>query len=68
MESKSHIVLILCFAIAVIVLYARVLIPYDTSPLPLSEPVSPASDDIITIHYHERPPYYTTGPYGVYGL
>jgi hypothetical protein len=26
------------------------------------------SDSDITILYHERPPYYVTGPLGIYGL
>ncbi|MGD9732118.1 MAG: substrate-binding periplasmic protein [Desulfamplus sp.] len=33
-----------------------------------SDKGSSDSDDIITVHYHEKPPYYVTGDFGVYGL
>jgi polar amino acid transport system substrate-binding protein len=70
MKSIKLLIPFLCFAIAIIVLYARVFIPHDLSPSStnIKKPVSMISDAVITIHYHERAPYYSTGPLGVYGI
>ncbi len=57
----------LCLGIAVALLFGRGFIPDGgVSPIPLA--VEKPADGVITIHYHERPPYYLTGPLGVYGL
>jgi len=68
MKFKSLLIPFLCIIIAVIALYARSLIPHGSSSLTLIKPSDqPISADVITIHYHERPPYYSSGPLGVYG-
>ena len=69
MKFKSVLIPSLCFVIAVIVLYGRIFIPHDVSSLSdITPSLEMRSTDVITIHYHERPPYYETGPLGVYGL
>nr|QIV52837.1 hypothetical protein [uncultured bacterium] len=52
-----------------LVLYGKSYI-YRQAPdfTPVSPTVSQPTGDAITIHYHERVPYYVTGPNGVYGL
>ena len=70
-KVKSGILLIpvLCLIAAVVLLYAK---PYITGRIqqPLTVPVLKGNgpQEAVTIHYHERPPYYVTGPLGVYGL
>ncbi len=69
-KNGLSLVPVLCLIIAAGVLYAKPVILTIVFH-PLSIPVldgksSPGSD--IVIHYHERPPYYVTGPLGVYGL
>lgn len=69
MKFKSVLIPILCLVVAVTVLFGKSLISRDQSPL--SRPSAPnpqTGNDMITLHYHERPPYYVTGPLGVYGL
>ena len=71
MQFKNSHIPFLCLVIAVIVLFGSGFIFPDL--LPLSRPGYPklqpeSINDMITIHYHERPPYYVTGPLGVYGL
>lgn len=57
----------LCLGIAVVLLFGRGFIPHgEQSPIPFA--MEKPADGVITIHYHERPPYYMTGPLGVYGL
>ena len=57
----------LCLGIAVALLFGRGFIPHG-GLFPVSLAVEKPADGVITIHYHERPPYYMTGPLGVYGL
>lgn len=58
-----------CLVTVVSILFARPFIFRDTSPPLRDMPVfPPPTDEVITVHYHERVPYYVTGPYGVYGL
>ncbi|MCK5100993.1 MAG: transporter substrate-binding domain-containing protein, partial [Desulfobacteraceae bacterium] len=53
----------------ILVLYGRIFIPHNKpSAIVLNSPVSLITKNIITIHYHERPPYYVTDSSGVYGL
>lgn len=69
MKFKKVLIPYLCFIIAVMVLYGKLFIPHGSSSLTLVKPFDPVpSTDVITIHYHERPPYYSTGPLGVYGI
>ncbi len=70
-KIKSGILLIplLCLIAAVVLVYAK---PYISGRIqhPLTVPVLKGNgpEKAVTIHYHERPPYYVTGPLGVYGL
>ncbi|MCF8092614.1 MAG: hypothetical protein K9K21_00530 [Desulfotignum sp.] len=70
-KVRSGILLIpfVCLAAAVGLLYAK---PHISGWFehPLSVPVLTGNgpEQGITVHYHERPPYYVTGPLGVYGL
>lgn len=59
----------MCMVAAVAVLFGRSYISADI-PQPSDTDSSPVqtSEDVITLHYHERPPYYITGPLGVYGI
>lgn len=69
MKYRSTLIPLLCVVLAVMVLYGKTFIPHGRSSPSLSNPTaSSPPEDIITIHYHERPPYYMTGPLGVYGL
>lgn len=69
MKLKNIFIPSLCFVIAVIILYGRLFILYDVSSFsPINPLPQDSSANIITVHYHERPPYYSTGPLGVYGL
>ncbi len=69
MRLKSVLIPGLCLAAAVAVLFGKSFLAPDLPQTSRQEPqgVQP-SQAIITIHYHERPPYYITGPLGVYGL
>ena len=69
MRYRSAIIPGLCLAAALAVLFGKSFIIRDlqSSPRPDS-PGLAAGEDVITLHYHERPPYYITGPLGVYGL
>lgn len=69
MKYRSTFIPILCLILAVLVLYGKTFIPHSRISPSLASPSSSLPlDDIITLHYHERPPYYVTGPLGVYGL
>jgi len=69
MKLKKILIPFLCFIVAILVLYGRVFIPHDLPSLNLVKPSVPFSlTDVITIHYLDRPPYYSSGPLGVYGL
>lgn len=64
---KGGLIPLLCLGIALALLFGRGFIPHgEQSPVLLA--VEKPADGVITIHYHERPPYYVTGPLGVYGL
>lgn len=69
-SSSPVLVPLLCLVFAVAVLYARPYIAEWVSPHPPEPPVleSERAEAAVTVHYHERPPYYVTGPLGVYGL
>ncbi|MEA2108694.1 MAG: hypothetical protein U9P07_04665, partial [Pseudomonadota bacterium] len=60
----------LCLVIAIAILFGKNFISQDMKPLThqTTSNTPPAPHGIITIHYHERPPYYITGSLGVYGL
>lgn len=68
-KLKPLLIPILCLAAAIILLYAR---PFMNQDLPTQSfqkhTLTRLPDNIITIHYHERSPYYITGPLDVYGL
>ncbi len=58
---------LLCLALAVALLFGRGFIPHGGESPPFLT-METLADGVITLHYHERPPYYMTGPLGVYGL
>ncbi|MCK5311466.1 MAG: transporter substrate-binding domain-containing protein [Desulfobacteraceae bacterium] len=69
MKFNNTFISIVCLIIAILVLYGRILIPHDTQPaIVINSSDSQFTNNIITIHYHERPPYYVTDSSGVYGL
>jgi polar amino acid transport system substrate-binding protein len=68
-KYKSILITGLCLAVVITVLYGRAFIfrnppPSSHQPSLIKQP----AENVITMHYHERAPYYVTGPYGVYGL
>lgn len=70
-EARSGILLIpvVCLAAALCLLYAKPLVSgrlVHSLPGPVLKGNGPEQG--VTVHYHERPPYYVTGPLGVYGL
>lgn len=68
-KFKSSLILVLCLVVAVIVLYSRVFISRNSQAPPREPSIAhQPTADVITIHYHERPPYYVTGHFGVYGI
>ncbi|MFN2356348.1 MAG: hypothetical protein ABR534_01245 [Desulfotignum sp.] len=68
-QSSTFLVPVVCLFAAIALLYAK---PYTSGRIqhPLTVPVlkGDGPEQGITIHYHARPPYYVTGPLGVYGL
>lgn len=69
LKLKSLLIPTACLVTVVSLLFARPFIFRDTSPPSRqTSVVPPPADEVITVHYHERVPYYVTGPYGVYGL
>lgn len=67
--SRILLIPFVCLAAAIGLLYAKPYIsgrPGDSVTLPILKGDGPEQG--ITVHYHERPPYYVTGPLGVYGL
>lgn len=59
----------MCLVAAVAVLFGRSFIAGDIpQPSTTDSTIVQPAEDVITLHYHERPPYYITGPLGVYGL
>ncbi len=74
MKIKNNLLLslipFLCLISAIALLYAKPHIlkhVYHPLDIPVLEGKAALLPE-ITIHYHERPPYYVTGPLGVYGL
>lgn len=60
---------IFCLCLAVALLYVKPFLAdriFHPEPMPVVSDTR--SDSDITIFYHERPPYYVTGPLGIYGL
>ena len=57
----------LCLSLALALLFGRGMIPHGKGAS-FSPVMAAPGDGAITIHYHERPPYYMTGSLGVYGL
>ncbi|MCF8074787.1 MAG: hypothetical protein K9K63_05505 [Desulfotignum sp.] len=60
---------IFCLCLAVVLLYAKPFLAgriFHPDPMPVISDTR--SDSDITMLYHERPPYYVTGPLGIYGL
>lgn len=67
--EKKRIIPFVCLVLAIIFLYLRPFVLEESSESKTSPHPQPnISGDMIIIHYHERPPYYSTGPFGVYGL
>ncbi len=59
----------LCLVVAVAIVFGKnFILPAMTSLVHQNTPDPPPAHDAITMHYHERPPYYTTGSLGVSGL
>lgn len=60
---------LLCLLSAFLVLFGKTLL-FERISYGKATPAGRSHDkqDIITIHYHERSPYYMTGPLGIYGL
>jgi hypothetical protein len=53
----------------VAILFAKGFLPRELpSAAPKAAGEASPAEQVITLHYHERPPYYITGPLGVYGL
>jgi len=67
MKFKTSSIPFLCLVLALTLFYTRQFIPHNLSS-PDGVSLSQAEADVITLHYHERAPYYMTGPLGVYGL
>jgi hypothetical protein len=60
---------VFCLCLAVVLVYAKPFLAdriFHPDPMPVISDTR--SDSDITILYHERPPYYVTGPLGIYGL
>lgn len=68
MRLKRGLVPLFCLTVAVALLFGRGFIPYGRGLPAFSAMKKPAEGEMITLHYHERPPYYMTGPLGVYGI
>jgi polar amino acid transport system substrate-binding protein len=68
MRFKRGLVPLFCLTVAVALLFGRGFIPHGGGLPVFSAMEKPADGEMITLHYHERPPYYMTGPLGVYGL
>ncbi len=69
MRLKNALVPCLCLAIAVAILFGKEFFYHDQPQPPQPDlPAATPAGDLVTIHYHERPPYYITGPLGAYGL
>ncbi|MFO7989178.1 MAG: substrate-binding periplasmic protein [Thermodesulfobacteriota bacterium] len=69
-RSRPLMIPALCLVLAVALLYVKPFLAGRIFHYPVSMPVLSESrpDTDITILYHERPPYYVTGPLGIYGL
>ncbi len=57
-----------CAAVVLALVFGRGWIFRESPPRSGPPMVQPASDNVITVHYHERKPYYITSGDGVYGL
>ena len=69
MKFKSTLIPGLCLVVGLTVLFGKSFISRDLSLPSRQSSTNPQPvNDLITIHYHERFPYYVTGPLGVYGL
>ena len=68
MRLKRGLVPLFCLTVAVALLFGRGFIPHGGGLPAFSAMKKPAEGEMITLHYHERPPYYMTGPLGVYGI
>ena len=69
MKFKSTLIPGLCLVVGLTVLFGKSFISRDLSLPSRQSSTNPQPvNDLITIHYHERSPYYVTGPLGVYGL
>jgi len=68
-KFKSAFIPVLFLIASIAILYARTFIVQDNSDQSIpSHTSTKLTDNKITIHYHERPPYYITGSLDVYGL
>lgn len=62
---------IFCLCLAVVLLYVKPFLAdliFHPDSIPVVFNSDPGSNADITILYHERPPYYVTGPLGIYGI
>ncbi len=61
---------VLCLVFAVVLIYIKPFLAGRIFHAPVSMPIlsESRSDSVITLLYHERAPYYVTGPLGIYGL
>ena len=69
MRFRRALIPCLCLAAAVAILFGKGFLPRELPPAAQKAGGGVSPDDkMITLHYHERPPYYITGPLGVHGL
>ena len=68
--SGAWVIPVLCLIAAVVLIYVKPILAGRLFHFPGAMPVlsESRSESVITVMYHERPPYYVTGPLGIYGL
>lgn len=69
LKLKKYLIPGACLVAVIAILFGRSMI-FKSEPSKPHQALSgrPSANDIITVHYHERAPYYVTGSNGVYGL
>jgi hypothetical protein len=68
--AAAWMVPVLCLVFAVVLVYFKTILADRIFHFSGKTPVlsESRSDSAIAVLYHERPPYYVTGPLGIYGL
>ncbi len=68
--SGAWVIPVLCLIAAVVLMYVKPILAGRIFHFSGAMPVlsESRSESAITVMYHERPPYYVTGPLGIYGL